>query len=281
MSNIAIEKTKIRFSMVNASIVLYKNNFEEIEKLVQSLRKVELIDTIYLIDNSPTLSTDYNQLAAIYIFNNKNMGYGAAHNIAMRKSIEQNADYHLVINPDIIIEPEVISKIAAFMNNNTFIGHLMPKIFYPDGQIQYLCKLIPTPFDLIFRRFLPAKWTEKRTHTFEMRVSGYNKTMNVPYLSGCFMFLRVKALKEVGLFDERFFMYPEDIDLTRRIHSKYQTVFYPEVSVIHNHAQDSYKNYRMLWIHISNMVKYFNKWGWIFDSERRKVNNEYVRQYKN
>jgi GT2 family glycosyltransferase len=114
-----------------------------------------------------------------------------------------------------------------------------------------------------------------------MRASGYNKTMNVPYLSGCFMFLRVKALKEIGLFDERFFMYPEDIDLTRRIHSKYQTVFYPEVSVIHNHAQDSYKNYRMLWIHISNMVKYFNKWGWIFDSERRKVNNEYVRQYKN
>jgi GT2 family glycosyltransferase len=276
MSNIAIEKTKIRFSMVNASIVLYKSNFEEIEKLVQSLRKVELIDTIYLIDNSPTLSTDYNQLAAIYIFNNKNMGYGAAHNIAMRKSIEQNTEYHLVINPDIIIEPEIISKIAAFMNNNTIIGHLMPKIFYPDGQIQYLCKLIPTPFDLIFRRFLPAKCTEKRTHTFEMRASGYNKIMNVPYLSGCFMFLRVKALKEVGLFDERFFMYPEDIDLTRRIHSKYQTVFYPEVSVIHNHAQDSYKNYRMLWIHISNMVKYFNKWGWIFDSERRKVNNEYM-----
>jgi hypothetical protein len=276
MSNIAIEKTKIRFSMVNASIVLYKSNFEEIEKLVQSLRKVELIDNIYLIDNSPTLSTDYNQLAAIYIFNNKNMGYGAAHNIAMRKSIEQNTEYHLVINPDIIIEPEIISKIAAFMNNNTIIGHLMPKIFYPDGQIQYLCKLIPTPFDLIFRRFLPAKCTEKRTHTFEMRASGYNKIMNVPYLSGCFMFLRVKALKEVGLFDERFFMYPEDIDLTRRIHSKYQTVFYPEVSVIHNHAQDSYKNYRMLWIHISNMVKYFNKWGWIFDSERRKVNNEYM-----
>ncbi len=269
------EKTKIRFSMVNASIVLFKSNFEEIEKLVQSLRKVELIDKIYLIDNSPTQSANFNHLPAIYIYNNKNMGYGAAHNIAIRKSIEQNAEYHLVINPDIIIEPEVISKIAAFMNNNTNIGHLMPKIFYPDGQIQYLCKLIPTPFDLIFRRFLPAKWTEKRKHSFEMRASGYNKIMNVPYLSGCFMFLRVNALKEVGLFDERFFMYPEDIDLTRRIHRKYQTVFYPEVSVIHNHAQDSYKNYRMLWIHISNMVKYFNKWGWIFDSERKKINKKF------
>ena len=66
------EKTKIRFSMVNVSIVLFKRNFEEIEKLVQSLRKVELIDKIYLIDNSPTQSADFNHLPAIYIYNNKN-----------------------------------------------------------------------------------------------------------------------------------------------------------------------------------------------------------------
>jgi GT2 family glycosyltransferase len=158
------------------------------------------------------------------------------------------------------------------MYNNTDIGHLMPKVLYPDGQIQYLCKLIPTPFDLIFRRFLPENWTKKRRDKFELRASGYSKIMDVPYLSGCFMFLRTKALEEIGLFDERFFMYPEDIDLTRRIHRKYRTVFYPEVSVIHNHAQSSYKSLRMLWIHISNMIKYFNKWGWIFDNERKKIN---------
>lgn len=262
--------------MVNVSIVLYKNTFEEIEQMVRTLRKTDTVENIYLIDNSPTSINKLKNLEADYFFNNKNLGYGAAHNIAIRKSLKQFADYHLVINPDIAFEPDILNKIEAFMNNNTSIGHLMPKVFYPDGQIQYLCKLIPTPFDLIFRRFLPVKWTEKQTEKFELRDSGYNKIMDVPYLSGCFMFLRVKALEEVGLFDERFFMYPEDIDLTRRIHEKYRTVFYPEVSVIHNHAQGSYKNFRMLWIHSWNMIKYFNKWGWIFDFERNRVNKDII-----
>lgn len=258
--------------MINVSIVLYNSCFDEIEQLVQTLRKSENVQNIYLIDNSINPSYQFGQLPTEYIFNDKNIGYGAAHNIAMLKSIQQGVDYHLVINPDITFEPDILSKISAFMHNNADIGHLMPKIFYPDGQIQYLCKLLPTPFDLIFRRFLPTKWTAKQTAKFELRASNYDQIMDVPYLSGCFMFLRVSTLQHIGLFDERFFMYPEDIDLTRRIHSKYRTVFYPEVSVIHNHAQDSYKNYRMLWIHISNMIKYFNKWGWIFDLERVRIN---------
>jgi len=258
--------------MINVSIVLYNTAFEEVENLVRTLRANTCVKTIYLVDNSLVENLEFQKLAVRYIFNAKNIGYGAAHNIAIRQSIEDNADYHLVVNPDITFDPEILDDIVAYMNKNTEIGHLMPKVFYPDGQIQYLCKLLPTPFDLIFRRFLPARWTEKRTRKFEMRDSGYNRIMDVPYLSGCFMFLRISALREVGLFDERFFMYPEDIDLTRRMHQQFRTVFYPEVSVVHHHAQDSYKSKRMLWIHISNMVKYFNKWGWVFDSERNKIN---------
>lgn len=260
--------------MINVSIVLYKTPFEEVKQLVQTLRKCESVQNIYLVDNSPKPTAEFAELEVAYHFNNKNIGYGSAHNLAIRKSISQNIDYHLVVNPDISFDAEIPDKIVGFMNINTNIGHLMPKIFYPDGQIQYLCKLIPTPFDLIFRRFLPAAWSKKQTEKFELRSSGYNKTMDVPYLSGCFMFLRVKALEETGIFDERFFMYPEDIDLTRRIHEKYRTVFYPEVSVIHNHAQSSYKSFRMLWIHTINMIKYFHKWGWIFDKKRREINKK-------
>ena len=164
------------------------------------------------------------------------------------------------------------------MDNNPTIGHLMPKVYYPNGEIQYLCKLIPTPFDLIFRRFLPKSWTQKQTDKFELRKSGYNRILDVPYLSGCFMFLQTEALKDIGLFDERFFMYPEDIDLTRRIHKKYRTVFFPDVQVFHNHAQSSYINFKMLYIHSFNMIKYFNKWGWFFDMERKIVNKETLKQ---
>jgi len=266
--------------MLNASIVLYNHSLKEITTLVDILQKSKSISVIFLIDNSPIPTAGYNNLRVNYIFTGNNLGYGAAHNIAIRQTIEQNIPYHLVINPDITFEPLILEIIEVFMNNNSEIGLLMPKVFYPNGEIQYLCKLIPTPFDLIFRRFLPKNWTMKRTARFEMRASGYNKLMDVPYLSGCFMFLRTTAIKEVGMFDERFFMYPEDIDLTRRIHRKFRTVFYPEVNIVHHHAQSSYLNLKMLLVHTLNMIKYFNKWGWIFDKERRTINKEILKQIK-
>jgi len=246
--------------------------------LIEILRKWKEVSRIFVIDNSPIETPEFNKLPVEYIFSDKNLGYGSAHNIAIRQTIEQGIPYHLMINPDISFDPSILSKIEDFMNNNPEIGLLMPKILYPNGEIQYLCKLIPTPFDLIVRRFLPKSWTKKNTEKFELRDSGYNQIMDVPYLSGCFMFLRTEALKQVGVFDERFFMYPEDIDLTRRIHRQFRTVFYPDVSIVHHHAQSSYLSTRMLIIHIINMIRYFNKWGWIFDKERRKVNREILKQ---
>lgn len=264
--------------MINCSVVLYNNSFTEIASLVKSLRQSEVIEKIYLIDNSPILNVEFRKLSINYIFTGKNLGYGAGHNIALRKTIVQGIPYHLVVNPDISFDPVIIDSIVQFMNNNSETGQIMPKVYYPNGEIQYLCKLLPTPFDLIFRRFIPENWTKTRTERFELRKSGYNTLLDVPYLSGCFMFLRTKAIKEVGIFDERFFMYPEDIDLTRRIHQKYRTVFYPEVSIVHHHAQESYTNLKMLWIHITNLIRYFNKWGWFFDKERRNVNKETLKQ---
>ena len=93
------------------------------------------------------------------------------------------------------------------------------------------------------------------------------------------MFFRTEAFKTVGLFDERFFMYPEDIDITRRMHKYYKTLYWPEVSIVHAHRAASYKSKKMLAIHIVNMIKYFNKWGWIFDKERRIINKQTIEKY--
>jgi GT2 family glycosyltransferase len=264
--------------MLNASIVLYNHSVAEIESLIDSLKQSTQVKEVFLIDNSPKQNPDFSKLPVIYIFNGKNLGYGNAHNIAIRKTIEQQVPYHLVVNPDIQFESKVLDELLNYMEQNPDVGHLMPKILYPNGETQYLCKLLPKPSDLFFRRFLPQSWTQKSNERFELRASGYNKIMEVPYLSGCFMLLRAKTLEEVGLFDERFFMYPEDIDLTRRIHQKYKTIFYPDVSVVHYHAQASYQNVNLLWVHLWNLVKYFNKWGWFFDSERKKVNKDTLKK---
>lgn len=259
---------------LNVSIVLYKHTFEEVRPLIETIKKSVIVSTIYIIDNSPSPINGFNELDVTYKHSSTNLGYGKAHNLALRESIAQQIPYHLVLNPDIDFEPFILTQILQFMDKNTEVGHLMPKVFYPNGEMQYLCKLIPTPFDLFIRRFLPISWAKWRVEKFEMRNTGYNKIMDVPYLSGSFMFLRTKALEEVGLFDERFFMYPEDIDLTRRIHRKYRTVFFPNVSIIHHHAKSSYLSIKMLVIHSINLIKYFNKWGWIFDSERRELNKK-------
>jgi GT2 family glycosyltransferase len=103
--------------------------------------------------------------------------------------------------------------------------------------------------------------------------------MNIPFLSGCFMFLRSSALKEVGFFEKRIFMYVEDTDLSRRFHLKYRTLFYPYVQVYHHYHKGSYKNLKLMHYAIEGAVVYFNKWGWIFDGQRRAINQKVLRAY--
>lgn len=266
--------------MLNASIVLHNPNWQQVSDLTDALLQSKHINHIYWIDNSPISNCPQSVDTRIkYHYNQQNIGYGAAHNIAIRESIYDNIPYHLVINPDIILEPAALDQMLYFISSHSEIGSLMPKVIYPNGELQYLCKLLPSPLDVFGRRFLPRKWMKHRNHNYEMRASGYDKLMNVPYLSGCFMLLRTQAAEEVRLFDERFFMYPEDMDLTRRIHRNYLTVYYPHASIIHNHEKASYKSLRMLWIHIVNMCRYFNKWGWFCDKERKLFNQTAIDEY--
>jgi len=266
---------------INVSIVLFKNDQDLVKKAIYSCVNSVLINRIYLIDNSPRdiLSCLASLDSRIeYIFNNANLGFGKAHNIALKRSIEENIPYHLVLNPDVYFEGGVLEELYHFMENNPDVGLVMPKVLYPDGTLQYLCKLLPTPLDLFGRRFLNfgpfRKIVEKRNEVYELRFTGYDKIMEVPYLSGCFMFIRTEILKKVGLFDESFFMYLEDTDLSRRIHRVAKTVYYPYVYVYHEYGKGSYKSLKLLYYHIKSAVKYFNKYGWFFDKEREEINKK-------
>ena len=267
--------------MLNVSIVLYRPDWEQVSALTHALLQSQRVNRVYWIDNSPQAAEQLPlQSERIqYQHNPTNLGYGAAHNIAIRESIYDNIPFHLVINPDIILDAKELDRMLDFVSQNPLVGSLMPKVTYPNGQLQYLCKLLPTPLDVFGRRFLPVYWIAQRNHQYEMRASGYDKIMNIPYLSGCFMLLRTEAVKQARLFDERFFMYPEDMDLTRRIHRNYLTVYFPHATIIHNHEKASYKSLKMLWIHMINMCRYFNKWGWFRDKERQLFNDTAIREY--
>ncbi len=259
--------------MLAVSVVTHKTRPEELNTLLGCLRREAAVDCIYVIDNSPDSSLETVAAGDRTIYRHvENRGYGASHNVAIRDSMLKGADYHLVVNPDVFWDGEILTELTDYMDAHTDVGQLMPLTFYPDGRLQYTCRLVPAPFDLILRRFLPAGWYRERRSRFLLEHFSHDRILNAPYLLGSFMLFRVKALESEGLFDERFFMYPEDIDISRRLHRHWLTLFYPGVKIVHAHAAASGKFGKMLRIHIINMIKYFNKWGWIFDSERREFN---------
>jgi GT2 family glycosyltransferase len=260
------------------SLVTYKHRLSDIRTLVGSVLRSSC-SVFYIVDNSSD-AVFAEEIAAlheerIHYIPLSNPGFGAGHNAALSAASKTDSQLHIIVNPDIFFEDGVLEKIADFMQKKTDIGLLMPKTLSPDGSLQHNCKLVPSPLDLIFKRFLPNGLIQRRMHRFTMQDYDHDLILDVPYLCGCFLAMPINVWREFGAFDERFFMYPEDIDLTRRIFAKgFRTVYYPEVSVIHAHQRESYKNFRMLWIHMINMIRYFNKWGWIFDAERRQINKK-------
>lgn len=265
---------------LTVSIVLYNSDVEKLKAAVASVYKTTLEFKLYLIDNSPTDALkSFHGDRTEYIFNNSNIGFGRAHNIAMERA-KKESKYHLVLNPDVYFNEGVLERIFERMEREPGVGMISPKILYPDGGTQYLCKLLPTPFDLFARRFLGnGRWIEERNKKYELRETGYDSEMNIPYLSGCFMFIRSSVLGEIGLFEERIFMYIEDADLTRRIHQNYKTLFFPGATIFHHYAKGSYKNRKLMYYNIHGAIVYFFKWGWLFDSERKRINETVIKNY--
>ncbi|MGX5820042.1 glycosyltransferase family 2 protein [Chitinophaga lutea] len=252
---------------ITASIVLYKSDPSVVTDAVRSFLDTSLNVRLFLVDNSPE-----NSLKSLrelderieYLHNPSNPGFGAAHNIILKKT-PGLAKYHIVLNPDVYFGAGQLEKMFDYMEKHPEVGHLMPKVLYPDGSIQYLCKENPTPFDLFARRFLPSfalPLFKSRMDRYEYRDRDYGSIQESTYLSGCFMFIRTEAFQKAGYFDERIFMYIEDADLTRRIAAHYKTIYFPFAEVYHHFAKGSHKSFRLMCYSIHGAFIYFNKWGW-------------------
>ncbi len=265
------------------SLVIYKNNKNQLLDAINSFLNTDLNVKLVLVDNSPTtvLKDIISDARIEYIHNPANPGYGTSHNIAIRK-YSNNSMFHLILNPDIYYSKGVVEELTSFMIGDEKIGLVMPKILYPNGEIQYLAKLIPNPFIFLARRFLPIISLKKRiSDKFELRAYGYETIIQAPYLSGCFMLFRTKYLMNIGGFDENIFMHMEDLDISRRCYEAgYKTIFYPNQIVYHDHSYKSFSTISNLKMYLSSAIYYFNKWGWFFDKKRKQINNETLAQFK-
>lgn len=269
---------------LTVSIVTFCNDSEELSLAVTSILKSEGVTLkLYILDNSPTdcIGHIFNDPRIEYIFNNKNIGFGAGHNVVMRKAVTESR-YHLNLNPDIYFDTDVLAKIIIYMDKNPSIGQLLPKVLAPDGtDARSVRCLLPSPYILFLKSICPfKKYNNKRVEKYLTRFASYDIAMPAPFLSGCFIFLRSSIIEKVGCFDERFFMYYEDVDLSRRIYTEVGNIYYPEVNVTHIAHRESHKNWKLTKIHLKSAIQYYNKWGW-FDSERNRINNEYLTRYSN
>ncbi|WP_295667853.1 glycosyltransferase family 2 protein [uncultured Mucilaginibacter sp.] len=269
---------------IKISIVLFHTEEREVRQVLRLINKSTLRKRIFLIDNSAddtlrVLSTISN---VTYIFNNANLGYGRGHNVAINNE-DTPSRYHLVINSDIDFDPVSLQQAFDFMEQHDDVGMISPRILDAEGDLQYFCRKLPTPFDLLARRFIPGFFKPLFKHELDSYLllnKDYSKPMNIPNLPGCFMFMRSDVLKNIGGFDENFFLYVEDIDLTRRLHEVSVTLYYPAITIKHYLAQGSYKFSKLVLYHIKSAIHYFNKWGWFADTSRDEINKVIGLSYK-
>lgn len=271
----------MRQYILSCTIVIYKQSSNVLKKAIDSFLNTNLNVKLILIDHSPTDSLRFIKIddRVEYIFNPLNPGFGQGHNIGLERILNKS-EYHLVLNPDIFFEVGVLEKLVEFMTINKNIGVLMPKILYPDNKLQYVAKLLPSPVDFIIRRLIPNSAIKRKINNrFQLISSGYNQIMDVPFLSGCFLFFRCETLQKVKGFDKNIFMYTEDIDICRRvIKAGYRSVFFPHVCVYHDHEKKSFRNFKTFLVYLKSAIYYFNKWGWIWDAERERINRQTLAQ---
>jgi GT2 family glycosyltransferase len=253
---------------LGVSLVLYKNPPDMVRGVLESLRATPCDVRICVVDNSPTphLRDTVDRFGATYIHDESNPGFGASHNRAWRSL--PPTEFHLIVNPDIYFESESLLSLMEFLREERRVGIAAPRVLYPSGELQHLCKRYPSVLVLFGRRFVP-RWLHwllrKPLERFEMRDVGYDQMMDVPHASGCFMLFRRSVLEEIGGFDPKFFLYFEDADISFRVaKSGYRVVYYPKAHVFHCWARGSHTNWRLTWASIRSSIYLFRKHGWKF-----------------
>ncbi len=176
------------------------------------------------------------------IRNDQNLGFSAANNQAIKKS---SGRYVLLLNPDTVIEEDTLVKCVGYMDEHPDSGGLGVKMI--DGKGDFLPeskRSLPTPRVAFFKIFGLSRLFP-RSRVFGRYHLGYldkDRIHQVEILCGAFMMLRKSALDEVGLLDEEFFMYGEDIDMSYRLlNAGYKNIYYPESTIIHYKGESTKK----------------------------------------
>jgi GT2 family glycosyltransferase len=196
-----------------------------------------------------------------------NVGFGAANNLAFRQA---RGEYIMLMNPDLTVFTGEVEKLIEFADRQTDAGLFGPRLLNPDRTPQQSCHRFPSAMTPLYRRTAlgSTAWGKRALEYYLMRGEDLSQAQDVDGLFGSAILIRRRALDEIGFFDERFFMYFEDVDLCRRAWEKGWRVMYaPVAEFVHYHQRES--EIKRLWnlfsnplarTHIMSGAKYFMKY---------------------
>lgn len=268
--------------LLSISYVVFNPDYRMVkESLASLLQSVRILSgtskiKITIIDNGPYGNSDevinglsswlldhQNDLEFKVFSGHGNVGYGAGHNLALN---EINSDFHLILNPDAFLDEDAFAVGIKYLVEHPDVAMVVPQVFEESGGMQYTAKRYPSLFILFLRGFFPI-WAQrlfrKKLDHYELRDKiPATDPVDIDIASGCFMLARTSVLKEVGGFDESFFMYFEDFDLSLRLREKYRIVYLPDMKIIHLGGNAAKKGFKHIKYFCTSAFKFFNKHGW-------------------
>lgn len=249
---------------ITASIVLYKENLEELTHTIKCFLNTPLRKKLFLIDNNEDkqFQNIFRQEEVVYKAIGKNIGFGAGHNLILDE-IKNLSKNHLILNPDVSFKSSVIPNLIGKLNRHEIASMIAPKVLFPDGVHQYSCRRYPRVLELIARRFISLEPLFKSLiYNGKYKDKELKASFFPDYITGCFHLYKTEDFVKLRGFDERYFLYMEDVDICRKIEKlNKMKLYYPKEEITHALKQGSSKDFNLFLKHTSSAIKYFLKWG--------------------
>ena len=249
-------------------LVAYHPSLMEVKQLQACLAELppEVGYAVVVNDHQPGEPVEHLEAGAdCFLANHDNPGYGRAVNRLVGR-LGKLPPYIGVLNTDLSWDPGSLERMLAWLQQHPTVNLAVPQILDEQGAPQKLCKHHPTVLGLFSRRFLPNAlkpgWLKRYDRWYVMADQNYEEIFEAPYLSGCCMLMRSEAFRRIGGFDERYFLYLEDADLTRSLARDGRCVHLPLASVVHGWGRGNYRNLRLMAVNLISAWHYFRKWGW-------------------
>ena len=246
-------------------VIVNWNTSAELEACLRSIGDEDSIrlETTVIDNASPDDSVEMvrREFPGVRLIENKaNLGFAKGANQGIEAS---SGRYVLLLNPDSEVKPEALPAIVRFGDENRDIGIFGPKILYPNGSLQYSCRGFPTVAAGFFRNTILTKRFPRNSYINDYLMLGWDHSepRDVDWVSGAALVARRELLDDIGLLDERFYMYCEDVDLAYRAHEKgWRVTYFPLATVVHACGKSSsYMPNRMIIEHHKSIFRYFRK----------------------